>query len=140
MSKSVVLDVELNSPIEKVWTALTDSETLSKWMMFKTNDFKPEVGHGFHFMDAPGYDGVIACEVTELDPPRKLAYTWATVGQDDAAHNSVVTWELSEGTNGVTRLHLEQSGFREDAKQEYAGAKGGWQYMLSELENVLSQG
>lgn len=137
MSRSVVLDVEFKRPIDKVWQALTDSSTLSQWMMFKTNDFRPELGHSFQFKDAPGYDGVIQCEVTEIDPPRRLAFTWSTVGVDDAAHNSVVSWDLTE-TDGVTKLHFEQSGFQEEATQEFAGAKGGWQYMLSELEKVLS--
>ena len=41
MSESVVLNAELKSPIDKVWRAITDSATLSQWMMFKTNDFKP---------------------------------------------------------------------------------------------------
>ncbi len=40
MSETVVLDVEVNSAIEKVWNALTDSATLSKWMLFKSNDFR----------------------------------------------------------------------------------------------------
>lgn len=137
MSKSVTLNVELNSPINKVWQALTDSDTLSKWMMFKTNDFKPEVGHSFQFKDAPGYDGVIDCEVTEVDPPNSLAYTWSTLGTDNQPHQTVVRWTLSEG-DGVTTLHLEQSGFRDDAKQEFGGAKAGWQYQLSELENLLA--
>ena len=47
MTDSVELDVELSSPIDRVWNALTDSAILSKWMMFKTNDFKPELGHTF---------------------------------------------------------------------------------------------
>ena len=137
MSKSVIIDVEVKSPITKVWDALTTSETLSQWMMFKTNDFSPELGHTFQFRDAPGYDGVIDCEVTVLDPPNTLAYTWATVGVNDAAHQSVVTWTLSEG-EGVTKIHLEQSGFADDARQEVGGAKAGWTYQLAELEKVLS--
>lgn len=138
MSKSVVLDVELKSPIDKVWHSLTDSATLSKWMMFKTNNFKPEVGHSFQLKDAPGYDGVIDCEVTEVNPPKSLAYTWSTLGTDNQPHETVVRWTLTEG-DGVTNLHLEQSGFRDDAKQELGGAKAGWGYQLAELEKVLSK-
>lgn len=138
MSKSVVLDVELKSPIGQVWTALTDSETLSKWMLFKTNDFKPVVGHTFQFKDAPYFEGVIDCEVTEVDEPNRLAYTWATEGQDGELHSTVVTWTLSEGNGGVTNLHLEQSGFRADAKQELGGAKAGWKAQLDELQGVLA--
>ncbi|MDQ3613905.1 MAG: SRPBCC domain-containing protein, partial [Chloroflexota bacterium] len=96
MSETVALDVELKSPIDRVWRALTDSATLSKWMMFKTNDFRPVVGHAFQFREAPGYDGVIDCEVTEVDEPHRLSYTWVTAGQDDLPHSTVVTWTLTE--------------------------------------------
>lgn len=138
MSKSVVLDANLNAPIDKVWSAITTSATLSEWMMFKTNDFKPEVGHTFQFRDAPGYDGVIDCEVTEVDEPNTLAYTWSTLGQDNQPHNTLVTITLAEADAGGTTLHLVQSGFADDAGQELGGAQYGWQYMLGELEKVLA--
>ncbi len=35
MTKSVSLEVELKSPVERVWEVLTDPATLSKWMMFE---------------------------------------------------------------------------------------------------------
>lgn len=138
MSESVALDVELKSPIDRVWQALTDSATLSKWMMFRTNDFKPVVGHAFQFRDAPDYDGVIDGEVTEVDEPHRLSYTWVTAGQDDQPHSTVVTWTLTEAEGGVTRLHLEQSGFRSEARQEIGGARYGWMSMLDQLQSLLA--
>jgi uncharacterized protein YndB with AHSA1/START domain len=138
MSETVALDVELKSPIDRVWRALTDSATLSKWMMFKTNDFRPVVGHAFQFREAPGYDGVIDCEVTEVDEPHRLSYTWVTAGQDDLPHSTVVTWTLTEAERGVTQLHLEQSGFRSDAKQEIGGARYSWMSMLDQLQSHLA--
>jgi uncharacterized protein YndB with AHSA1/START domain len=138
MSETVALDVELKSPIDRVWQALTDSATLSKWMMFKTNDFRPVVGHAFQFREAPGYDGVIDCEVTEVDEPHRLSYTWVTAGQDDLPHSTVVTWTLTEAESGVTQLHLEQSGFRSDAKQEIGGARYSWMSMLDQLQSHLA--
>lgn len=138
MSESVKLDVDLASPIDRVWNAITDSETLSRWMMFKTNDFKPEVGHTFQFKDAPGYDGVIDCEVTEVDPPRALAYTWQTMGWDNQPHATVVTFSLEDAGDGVTKLHLVQSGFRPNATQEFQGAQYSWQMMLDQLKGELA--
>lgn len=134
---AVNLDVEMQSPIEKVWHALTDSEMLSKWMLFKTNDFKPEMGHRFQFRDAPYYDGIIDCEVTEVDEPNRLSYTWSTEGVDGQRHTTVVTWTLSAAGDGATRLQLEQSGFRPEAKQEIGGAKAGWKAQLDSLRGVL---
>ena len=138
MSETVVLDVEVKSPIERVWHALTDSATLSKWMLFKSNDFKPVVGHAFQFREAPGWTGIVDCEVTEVDKPNRLSYTWVSGGESNLQHSTVVTWTLTEAEGGVTRLHLEQSGFRSEAKQEIGGAKYGWMSMLDQLQSVLA--
>jgi uncharacterized protein YndB with AHSA1/START domain len=138
MSETVVLDYELKSPIDRVWRALTDSATLSEWMMFKTNDFKPVVGHAFQFRDAPGYDAVVECEVTDVDEPHRLAYTWTAPGQDGQPHATTVTWALAEAEGGVTQLHLEQSGFDPAAKQEIGGARYGWMSMLDQLQGILA--
>jgi uncharacterized protein YndB with AHSA1/START domain len=138
MTETVVLDVELKSPIERVWHALTDSATLSKWMLFKSNDFKPVVGHAFQFREAPGWDGVVDCEVIEVDKPHRLSYTWASGGEGNGQHSTVVTWTLTEAEDGVTRLHLEQRGFRSEAKQEIGGAKYGWMSMLDQLQSLLA--
>jgi uncharacterized protein YndB with AHSA1/START domain len=106
-------------------------------MMFKTNDFKPEVGHTFQFSGAPGWDGAVDCEVTEVDEPNRLAYTWEAEGQDNERHATLVTWTLTEA-DGLTRLHLEQSGFRPKARQEIGGARYSWTAMLDELQKVLA--
>ncbi len=138
MSETVALDYELKSPIGRVWHALTDSATLSKWMMFTTNDFIPVVGHAFQFRDAPGFPGAIDCEVIEVEEPHRLSYSWTTDGQGNQPHSTVVTWTLTEAESGATQLHLEQSGFRSESKQEIGGAKYGWMSMLDQLQGILT--
>lgn len=140
MSESVVLDVEVKSPIERVWSALTDSATLSRWMLFTSNDFQPVVGHAFQFRDAPGWDGVVDCKVMEVDEPHRLSYTWSGSGGSNPPQATVVTWTLTEAEGGVTKLHLEQSGFRGEARQEIAGATYGWTSMLDQLQDLLAWG
>ncbi|MDI3339843.1 MAG: SRPBCC domain-containing protein [Sphaerobacter sp.] len=138
MSETVVLETEVKSPIERVWHALTDPATLSKWMLFKSNDFQPVVGHRFQFRDAPGWDGVVECEVIEVDKPRRLSYTWMTEGQGNLRHATVINWTLTEVEGGVTRLRLEQRGFRPEATQEIGGAKYSWTAMLDQLQSLLA--
>ncbi len=138
MSETVALDFELKSPIERVWHALTDSNTLSQWMMFKSNDFKPVVGHSFQFSEAPGWDAVVDCEVTDVDEPNRLAYTWTAPGVDGTRQSTLVIWTLTAGEGGVTQLHLEQSGFRSEAKQEIGGAKYAWTGMLDQMKTLLA--
>ena len=107
-------------------------------MLFKSNDFKPVVGHAFQFREAPGWAGVVDCEVIEVDKPHRLSYTWVSGGEGNLRHSTVVTWTLTEAEGGVTRLHLEQSGFRSEAKQEIGGARYGWKNMLDELQSLLA--
>ena len=40
MKPDVSLDFQFTSSIEQVWNALTDSDTLEKWIW--KNDFKPD--------------------------------------------------------------------------------------------------
>lgn len=137
MSQSVALDITLRSPIQRVWHALTDPATLSKWMMFEAKDFRPVAGHKFQFrMEAgPDWSIVVDCEVLTVDEPHRLAYTWVVEAQ---GHSSVVTWTLSETEDGGTHLHMEQTGFRDDAKQEIGGARASWTKMLQQLEALLA--
>ena len=60
-------------------------------------------------------------------------------GEGSSPHETVVTWTLTEG-DGVTRLHLKQSGFRSEAKQEIGGAQYGWTMMLDQLQGLLAAG
>lgn len=136
MSETVSLDFELKSTIDRVWHALTDAETLGRWMLFETSDFQPVVGHTFHFLGKPESGGwVIDCQVLAVDRPHRLSYTWVVEAN---RHHTTVTWTLTEAENGVTRLHLEQSGFASEAKQEIGGAKYGWLHMVGQLQNLLA--
>jgi uncharacterized protein YndB with AHSA1/START domain/DNA-binding transcriptional ArsR family regulator len=138
VTETVALDFELRSPIERVWQALTDPAMLSKWMFFETTDFRPVAGHRFQFRGKPGSGGwVVDCEVLEVDAPRRLSYTWEVAA---AGHRTRVTWTLTAGEGGVTGLHLEQSGFGSDRKQEIGGAKYGWTAQVDQLQALLASG
>lgn len=91
---------------EKVWRALTDSQAIAQWLM--PNDFEPRLGHRFQFRTkpAPGFDGIVNCEVLEIDPPNKLVYSWNGGGLA-----TQVVWTLEKIPEG-TRLRLDHSGFR----------------------------
>ncbi|MBH8599220.1 metalloregulator ArsR/SmtB family transcription factor [Thermoactinomyces sp. CICC 10521] len=132
MKPDVSLDFHFKSSIEQVWFALTDSDTLAKWIGMD-NDFKPVVGHKFQFRTEPTewWNGIIDCEVLEVDEPQKLSYTWVS-----GSENTTVTWTLKKAPDGTTHLHLEQTGFKNE--QAKNGAIHGWQRMLDQLEKVLA--
>jgi uncharacterized protein YndB with AHSA1/START domain len=108
MSRTITIDVVLPHPPAEVWRALTDPTALADWLM-PVEVFAPVVGQKFvlRAKPMPGWDGVVNCEVTEVDEPHRLAYTWHG---SNMRHPTTVTWQLSEADNG-TRLQLEHSGF-----------------------------
>ncbi len=107
MKRDVRLEFFYPQSPDVVWNAIADSEALGKWLM--PNDFQARVGHGFQFRmpPKPGFDGIIRCEVTVVEPPHRLAYTWSG-GWGSAS--TLVTWVL-EPVQGGTRLVLTHSGF-----------------------------
>jgi uncharacterized protein YndB with AHSA1/START domain len=136
MKADVSLDYQFTNSIEQVWNALTDSDTLAKWIM--ENDFKPVVGHKFQFRTEPNewWNGIVDCEVLVVDEPNKLSYTWVSAGE-----NTTVTWTLEEGSDGTIHLHFAQTGFSEETKARQGaieGAKYAWMNMGSQLEKVLA--
>lgn len=134
MSSAISLDFEYTTTVEKLWSALTDSGKLAKWVW--NNDFKPVVGHRFQFRAEPvhGWDGIVEGEVLEVEEPHRLSYTWVSAGQ-----NHTVTWTLTEVRDGTVRLHLDQTGII-GGQQAVEGAKYGWTNMAGgSLKKLLEQ-
>ncbi|MEJ2710879.1 MAG: SRPBCC family protein [Anaerolineales bacterium] len=82
----------LPGPIERVWAYLTESELRRQWLA--AGDMDMEVGAAFELVwrndeltDPPGQrpadfgdEHRMKSRITELDPPRKLAFTWEESG------------------------------------------------------------
>lgn len=82
----------LPGPIDRVWAYLTDSELRRKWLA--AGDMELAVGAPFEFVwrndelterpgkRPPGADeeSRLTSEITELDPPRRIGFTWGSTG------------------------------------------------------------
>jgi uncharacterized protein YndB with AHSA1/START domain len=110
MARAITLSVTYPQPPHEVWRALTDRELLAQWLM--PNDFEPRLGHRFTFRapPAPGFDGIVQCEVLELIADRRMTISWRGGGID-----TIVTFALEPAGSG-TRLDFSHTGF--------AGIKG----------------
>jgi uncharacterized protein YndB with AHSA1/START domain len=76
MQRTIRIEKILPHPREQVWKALTDPRLLGSWLM--PNDFQARLHQPFTFRMKPqrGWDGITHCEVIELEPPARLAYTY----------------------------------------------------------------
>jgi uncharacterized protein YndB with AHSA1/START domain len=103
---------------EEVWDYLTKPELLAQWLM--ETDFRPVVGHKFRFVCSVTND----CEVLEVMPYKKLAYTWLTNSLVTGnPFNSKVVWTLTP-KNGGTELQLVHNGFT--ALEDALAHEEGW--------------
>ncbi len=74
------------------------------------------------------------CEVLEVEPHKRLRYTWRASPLD-----TVVTWTLTPTPSGGTRLTLEHSRFVPANVFAFEGAGTGWRRMVGErLGEVLA--
>jgi len=133
-TESLSFDFDLKHSPDKVWRALTDPELLKEWLL-PAIDLKLEQGAAFTFKTQayPGWDGTVNCTFVEIEPKRKLKYTWSVPFLD-----TVVTFTLTPTATG-TRLSLVQSGFKEEQQKEFGGARYGWRMMGQKLVDLLER-
>jgi uncharacterized protein YndB with AHSA1/START domain len=138
-TKSISVKFDLPHQPVKVWRALTEPELLAEWLM--ATDMRALVGNSFTFKaePTPWWDGIVYCEVLEVDPPKRLRYTWRS-GPESSGLDTVVSWTLTPTPSGGTRLALQHSGFLPTNAFAFDGARKGWQRMAGErLREVLAR-
>ena len=133
-TESLSFEFDLRHPPEKVWRALTEPDLLAEWLL-PVVGLRLEPGAAFRFQTQPypGWDGTVDCRFIEIEPQRKLSYAWTVPFLD-----TVVTFTLTPTAEG-TRLSLVQSGFKEDQKREFGGARYGWKMMGGKLVDLLER-
>jgi uncharacterized protein YndB with AHSA1/START domain len=133
-TESISFEFDLQHPPEKVWRALTDPALLAEWLL-PVVGLRLEPGAAFTLKTQPfpDWDGTVNCRLVEIEPNRKLSYTWTVPFLD-----TVVTFTLTPTVSG-TRLLLVQSGFKPAQKQEFGGSRYGWKMMGTKLVDLLAR-
>lgn len=140
MDKQINRKWFFNHSSEKVWEFLTQAEHIEKWLM--PNDFKLELGHQFTFTTNPipdlGLSGTFYCEVLEIDPLKKLVYSWqGGMTKENPTLFTSVQWTL-ESKDGGTELSLVHTGFKE-ANEIIRGAMyEGWDQHIQKMITNLN--
>ncbi len=141
----------LNAPIEKVWDAWTNPESIKQWLSPEgmTN---PEVSNDFniggtyriimegHNMPDPNHNGIMAVggEYLEIEKPHKLVYTWLWENAPAETHTTKITILFKKLKAMQTEMILIHSGFADDAmRHEHAI---GWSSTFEKLDLFLRGG
>ena len=131
-----MLDLEIDEvfdcSMDAVWRAITDPRLLARWLM--DNDFEPRVGHEFTLRDPPTstWRGGVACKVLELEPPRRMVWSW-NAGIESELETRVVFELRSEGPR--TRLLFRHYG--EATAERVESLRGGWSRRMEILRHVV---
>lgn len=131
-TEPIVVERTFNTPIAKVWKALTDNAKMKQWY-FNIAEFKLEVGFEFRFFGRGKDENnsyLHICKITEIILEKKLSYSWRYDGYEGI---SFVSFELfAEGAKTVVRLtHEGLDSFPQSnpdfAKENYVQ---GWTYII----------
>jgi uncharacterized protein YndB with AHSA1/START domain len=133
-----VFEIYIRTTPERLWQAITDGETRSKYQfgMRVTSDWTP--GSRYE-MSHPGAGQLLGeGENLEIDPPRRLVQSMVALWGDDVKSEgtSRVTWEI-EPIGDSCRLTVTHDQLREGANDQLYG---GWPMILSGLKTWLETG
>lgn len=135
-SDTIVQEVSIRAPAERVFAALTDPAQRIKWWgaegRFQTTQMESDLRPGGKWrMSGVGIGGrpfTVNGIYRTVDRPRLLIFTWLPDWQPDASE-SLVRVDLVE-QDGVTLIRLTHSGLSSEAARE---SHRGWPQILDWL-------
>jgi uncharacterized protein YndB with AHSA1/START domain len=147
---SLVSEIDIAVPPERVFQALTDPKQLALWFgdascPVKTWRMDARRGGSYGYATEKSATVVIngvnefKCygEILEFDPPRLLVYTWIANWHVDKLRKTVVRWELTATPDG-THVKVTHSGLAEEAvaREDY---RGGWPGVVEKLKQFVEK-
>jgi uncharacterized protein YndB with AHSA1/START domain/DNA-binding transcriptional ArsR family regulator len=120
---------------EQLWKALTDPDlTAQYWTHRNISDWT--VGATWEHQRLDGGADLVGT-IVEIDPPRRLAHTWAVPhNADHGGRHSRVTFDL-EPMQDLVQLRLTHEDLPAD---QVEGTSEGWPKVLSSLKSLLETG
>lgn len=145
-SSALVLDLKcvLDAAPERIFRLLTEPVELARWwgpQGFTTPeaDVDLSLGGGYRFtMQPPEGDAFhLSGEFIEIDPPRRLAYTFRWDEPDPDDRETVVVLTL-DAAGEATEVSLSQGEFATDARLELH--RNGWSDGFEKLRALVASG
>lgn len=143
MQDAIVAEIQIAAPPERVFQAITRPEELIRWFTdgscpAKIWQLDARRGGRWKFatdISKKPLNGVMqfraAGEITEIDPPHLLVYTWYANWHDDPSLATIVRWELSAKDGGTfVRVTHSNLGGETVARTDYISGWPGVVQML----------
>ncbi len=128
----------IGASTDKIWDALTNPELTVQYFHSTEiqSDFK--AGSPIDYLvpdDAGGKKSVVSGKILEVDPGKRVMYTFSFAENDDPA--STVTYEI-EPAGDMSKLTV--SHVFDTENETYKGTAQGWPAILSSLKSLLETG
>lgn len=142
---SFVYVTYIETTIDRVWQALVDPELMAQYWIgsngpARVNISEWKIGSRWDHTRADESKQVdITGTVLELDPPTRMALSWARPKEaDDKTKHSLVTFDLVP-QGAVVKLTVTHSDLEKDPDM-LKGISGGWPQILSNMKTLLETG
>jgi uncharacterized protein YndB with AHSA1/START domain len=131
-----VFEIYIKTTPERLWDAITDPDTRSKYHFGTHVD--SDWSEGSRFEMRAGELLLGEGEIVAADPPRRLVQNMVALWGDDvkAEGSTRITWEIEQVSDSC-RLTLTHDQLREGANEQLYG---GWPMILSGLKTYLETG
>lgn len=142
MTQAIEKTIDIEAPVERVWTALTDPAQFGAWFQVRidTGFVVGEEARGQILV--PGYEHVPwEVRIVAMDAPRLFAFTWHPYAVEEGVDYGTETPTRVEFTLAPTstgaRLTVVESGFENIPEHRRAEAfrmnEGGW---AAQVKNI----
>jgi uncharacterized protein YndB with AHSA1/START domain len=143
---SVISEIEISAPPERVFSALVEREQALQWgtgethqIIFWEMDARP--GGKWHYIAQERKPAATQFdhhgEIIQIDPPRLLEYSWFANWHPDPEHRTVVRWDLTPTAAG-TRLKVTHSGLAA-MKGLAQGYSQGWPGLVEQIKKFVEK-
>jgi uncharacterized protein YndB with AHSA1/START domain len=134
----IVLAIETSASPAEAWAALTIPERVAEWF----TDASPLGSVGTAYRLDFGDGSIVEGVVTELEPGRRFAYTWAWADAEaEAGQQTLVSWSVEPLDAGGSRVTLVHEGWTEAGLDEATrdDHQGYWAGYVEDLAAILER-
>jgi uncharacterized protein YndB with AHSA1/START domain len=146
---AVIAEIDISAPPSRVFEALTNPDQLLHWftdascpVKFWKMDARPGGSRSYvtekgNFVVNGVDEFVCHGQITEIDPPRLLVYTWISNWHLDKDMKTLVRWQLTSTQSG-THVKVTHSGLAQEpeARKDYGS---GWSGVVKKLKEFVER-